>query len=187
MYSANQGQNNAVGANMFRLKNWYLGNSVVPCETPSIAGDDCLSLRFWRFDDLSAWTFQPTLGAAPMTDAPLVLVIEDETMIAMMVEDELKDAGYRVAGPFATCSGASSWLSTNTADLAVLDTRLQDGSCRDLALALKDRRVPFVVYSGAIDTNMTELEGAPWVSKPAPGTALLDALRQITTWHQDAA
>jgi len=34
---------------------------------------------------------------------------------------------------------------------------------------------------------MTELEGAPWVSKPAPGTALLDALRQITTWHQDAA
>ena len=39
MYSANRGQNNAVGANMFRLKNWYLGNSAVPCETPSIAGD----------------------------------------------------------------------------------------------------------------------------------------------------
>ena len=115
-----------------------------------------------------------------MTDAPLVLLIEDETMIAMMVEDELRDAGYRVAGPFATCSAASSWLSANTADLAVLDTRLQDGSCERLALELRGRSVPFVVYSGAIDTNMTELEGAPWVSKPAPGAALLDALRQVT-------
>jgi DNA-binding response OmpR family regulator len=122
-----------------------------------------------------------------MTDAPLVLLVEDETMIAMMVEDELRDAGYGVAGPFATCSAASSWLLTNTADLAILDTRLQDGSCQELALELRDRSVPFVVYSGAIDTHLTELEGAPWVSKPAPGTALLDALKTVATRRQDAA
>jgi DNA-binding response OmpR family regulator len=63
-----------------------------------------------------------------VTGSPLVLIVEDETMIAMMVEDELVDAGYAVAGPFATCRSALAWLSTNTPNLAVLDTQLQDGS-----------------------------------------------------------
>jgi DNA-binding response OmpR family regulator len=115
-----------------------------------------------------------------MTGSPLVLILEDEIMIAMMVEDELTDAGYRVAGPFTACRSALSWLSTNTPDLAVLDTQLQDGSCQDFALELRSRGIPFVVYSGAIDTDMVELAGAPWVSKPAPGKALLDALTHVT-------
>jgi DNA-binding response OmpR family regulator len=116
-----------------------------------------------------------------MTGSPLVLILEDETMTAMMVEDELVDAGYGVAGPFATCSSALSWLSTSSPDLAVLDTQLQDGSCRDLATELRRRGIPFVVYSGATDTDVTELVGAPWVAKPAPGKALLDALTQAVT------
>jgi DNA-binding response OmpR family regulator len=108
-------------------------------------------------------------------------------MIAMMIEDELMDVGYGVAGPFATCSSALSWLSTNTPDLAVLDTQLRDGSCRDLAVELRRRGIPFVVYSGAIDTRMTELAGAPWVAKPALGKTLLDALTQAITLPEQAA
>jgi DNA-binding response OmpR family regulator len=111
-----------------------------------------------------------------ITGPPLVLVVEDEIVIALMVEDWLKDAGYRVAGPFVTCSAASSWLRAQTPDLAVLDTRLQDGSCQDLARELRDRGVPFVVYSGAIDDHLPELAGAAWVSKPSSGQDLLDAL-----------
>jgi DNA-binding response OmpR family regulator len=122
-----------------------------------------------------------------MTGSPLVLILEDETMIAMMIEDELVDAGYRVAGPFATCSSAFAWLSTNTPDLAVLDTQLQDGSCRDIAVELRRRGIPFVVYSGATDTDMTELAGAPWVEKPSLGKTLLDALTQAITSSEQAA
>jgi DNA-binding response OmpR family regulator len=122
-----------------------------------------------------------------MTGSPLVLILEDETMIAMMIEDELVDGGYDVAGPFATCSGALSWLSINTPDLAVLDTHLQDGSCRDIAVELRRRGIPFVVYSGATNTHMTELAGAPWVAKPAPGKALLDALARAVTLSGQAA
>jgi DNA-binding response OmpR family regulator len=111
-----------------------------------------------------------------ITGPPLVLVVEDKIVIALMVEDWLKDAGYRVAGPFATCSAASSWLRAQTPDLAVLDTQLQDGSCQDLARELRDRCVPFVVYSGAIDDHLPELAGAAWVPKPSSGQDLLDAL-----------
>ncbi len=122
-----------------------------------------------------------------MTGSALVLILEDETMIAMMVEDELVDAGYDVAGPFATCSGALAWLSTNSPDVAVLDTQLQDGSCRDIAVELRSRSIPFVVYSGATNTHMTELAGAPWVAKPALGKTLLDALTQAITLPEQAA
>ena len=121
-----------------------------------------------------------------MTGSALVLIVEDETMIAMMVEDELVDAGYAVAGPFTTCSNARSWLSTNTPDLAILDTQLQDGSCQDLALELRRRGIPFVMYSGAINTHMTELAGAPWAEKPAPGRALLDALAGVAAPRDSA-
>ncbi len=117
-----------------------------------------------------------------MTGSPLVLIVEDETMIAMMIEDELVDAGYDVAGPFAAGSGALSLLSTNTPDVAVLDTQLQDGS-----FELRRRGIPFVVYSGATNTHMTELAGAPWVAKPAPGKALLDALARAVTLSGQAA
>ena len=34
---------------------------------------------------------------------PLVLVLEDEALIALNLQDELQDAGYAVAGPFTTC------------------------------------------------------------------------------------
>jgi DNA-binding response OmpR family regulator len=122
-----------------------------------------------------------------MSGSPIVLILEDETMIAMMIEDELVDAGYDVAGPFATCSGALSWLSSNTPDVAVLDTQLQDGSCRNIAVELRRRGIPFVVYSGATNTHMTELAGVPWVAKPAPGKALLDALTQAITLPEQAA
>jgi DNA-binding response OmpR family regulator len=122
-----------------------------------------------------------------MTGSPLVLILEDETMIAMMIEDELVDAGYGVAGPFPTCSSAFSWLSTSTPDLAVLDTQLQDGSCRDIAVELRRRGIPFVVYSGATDTHMTALAGAPWVAKPALGKTLLDALTRAITLPEQAA
>jgi DNA-binding response OmpR family regulator len=108
-------------------------------------------------------------------------------MIAMMIEDELVDAGYDVAGPFATCGSALSWLSTNSPDLAIIDIQLQDGSCRDIAVELRRRGIPFVVYSGATNTHMTELSAVPWVVKPALGKTLLDALTQAITLPEQAA
>ena len=122
-----------------------------------------------------------------MEKSPLVLVVEDEAMIGMMLEDELNDCSYSVAGPFPSCSSALTWLSANTPDLAVLDTWLQDGSCQVLASELRRRGIPFVVYSGVIDTHMAELAGAPWVSKPAPGEALLAALTSATALEYSAA
>ena len=58
---------------------------------------------------------------------PLVVVLEDEALIALDLQDGLQDSGYRVAGTFTTCAEALSWLQTETPDVAILDTVLKDG------------------------------------------------------------
>ncbi len=109
---------------------------------------------------------------------PLLLVLEDEAAISLLLEDELQTAGYRVAGPFAACSKAMKWLEDETPDIALLDTILQDGSCKDLAAELTRRGVPFVVYSGGLQDHerIPELLNAVWIEKPAAFQTLLDAL-----------
>jgi DNA-binding NtrC family response regulator len=111
----------------------------------------------------------------------LVLLVEDEAIIAMNLEDDLQRAGYGTAGPFGTCAAALDWMSGNTPDLAILDTLLKDGSCRTIAAELTRRDVPFVICSGTLQAHASEAEfaGATWISKPAPPDAILDALSRL--------
>src|SRR3954471_16241074 len=115
----------------------------------------------------------------PEHSAPngLVLLLEDEALIAFDLQAELEDAGYEVAGPFATCASALEWLAGSKPDLAVLDTILKDGPCKDVALHLSAQGVRFVVYSGHQDdlNTLPEFSGAVWVEKPAPTQDILDA------------
>jgi DNA-binding response OmpR family regulator len=106
------------------------------------------------------------------------LLLEDEALIAVTLQDDLEEAGYRVSGPFTTCREALSWLSGNKPDLAILDTVLKDGPCKDVAVNLTTLGVPFLVYSGlAEDMNaLPELAQATWVEKPATAEVLLKAL-----------
>jgi DNA-binding response OmpR family regulator len=112
----------------------------------------------------------------------LVMILEDEALIAIDLQAELEVAGYAIAGPFATCTSALEWLAGSKPDLAVLDTILKDGPCKDVALNLAEQGVPFVVYSGhRQDLNtLPEFKGATWVEKPAPTQVILDALADLS-------
>ena len=111
----------------------------------------------------------------------LVLLVEDEAIVAMNLQDELEEAGYAVVGPFDTCAVALAWLETETPDLAVLDTVLKDGTCKALATALASRGVGFVLWSGHLQDKqeLEEFTDAVWVKKPSTHTALLDALASL--------
>jgi DNA-binding response OmpR family regulator len=111
----------------------------------------------------------------------LVLVLEDEALIALNVQDELQDAGYEVAGPFSTCSAALEWLQTTTPDMAILDTTLKDGPCREIALELSRREVPFLIYSGYQEDRqlLSEFDHITWIEKPVPPEVLVQACQQL--------
>ncbi|ANY77359.1 hypothetical protein BB934_03240 [Microvirga ossetica] len=112
---------------------------------------------------------------------PLVLVLEDEALIAFNLHDELQDAGYAVAGPFTTCSAALEWLQTGTPQTAILDAALKDGSCREIALELSRHGVPFLIYSGHHEDRqlLAEFHHVTWIEKPVPSAVLVQACQQL--------
>ena len=115
------------------------------------------------------------------SQSEVVLVAEDESLIALAVQDELEEAGYVVAGSFATVAASLKWVSDETPDFAVLDTNLRDGSSRNVARELIRRRISFVVYSGyqKSKNTVTEFDEAAWVEKPSPSGSLAKALEGL--------
>jgi DNA-binding response OmpR family regulator len=112
---------------------------------------------------------------------PLVLVLEDEALIALNLQDDLQDAAYDVAGPFTTCAAALEWLQSETPDTAILDAALKDGPCREVALELSRREVPFLIYSGHHEDRqfLSEFHYVTWIEKPVPSAVLVQAFQQL--------
>jgi DNA-binding response OmpR family regulator len=110
-----------------------------------------------------------------------VLVAEDVGAISLALEDALTDAGYEVAGPFASGAAAMAWLQTNRPNAAVLDAVLSDGVCVELARSLRRLAVPFLFLSGNHPRHgmPPDLHDVPWIEKPVTYQQLVDALARL--------
>jgi DNA-binding response OmpR family regulator len=110
-----------------------------------------------------------------------VLVAEDEAAISLMLEDALVGGGFAVAGPFHRCSTTLEWLQVHTPDAALLDLRLADGLCIEVARLLRQRGVPILFFSGEVARlNLPDdLKDQPWLEKPASTLAILDAVHAL--------
>ena len=107
------------------------------------------------------------------------LIAEDEAFTGMALADAA-EADFRVLGPFSRCSAVLDTLDQVTPDAAILDVKLQDGPSIAIALALRERSVPFVVCSGHRRSDVPRaFADAPWVEKPATPTEVLSALRPV--------
>ena len=90
-----------------------------------------------------------------MIDAPSgplhhasVLVVEDEIAIAVLLEDELREAGYAIIGPASTVEEASGLVSSQRIDAAILDIALTGRSVDTILAPLIARGVPLVFMTG---------------------------------------
>jgi DNA-binding response OmpR family regulator len=122
-----------------------------------------------------------SLIAPSSTAKPSVMIVEDETLIAFSLEDDFRDQGFEVSGSFTSCAEALAAFGRHRPDIAVIDATLSDGSCIELARELLRRSVPFIVYSGrnARDEQAPELEGVPWIEKPAPSASVVQAASRL--------
>jgi DNA-binding response OmpR family regulator len=104
---------------------------------------------------------------------------EDEALIGMALESYLEDEGLTCL-TVTSSFDAMRWLSDHTPSVAVLDYKLKDGACASLAKALRQRSVPFVIYSGLpARAACPELQGVLWIDKPAARTTLLQAITTL--------
>lgn len=96
-----------------------------------------------------------------------ILVVEDETAIAMIFEQALQEAGYEVVGPVSKLGAAVNLAREEVLHAAVLDVTIRGGAVYPVADILKERNVPFVLASGYGDWALPDAyRGLPRLSKP---------------------
>lgn len=101
-----------------------------------------------------------------------VLLVEDEMCLAMMLQDLLEDAGYRVLKA-ARVSGALALAGTEAIDAAILDVNLAGKEVFPVADELRRRGVPFMFASGYGDRGLPgPFRGSPMLQKPYDPVAL---------------
>jgi CheY-like chemotaxis protein len=111
----------------------------------------------------------------------VVLVVEDEFLIAMDLEAMLREHGWRVLGPAATVAKALSLLEDGEMpDVALLDVNLKGETVVPVAEVLRERGVPIVLASAYNHAaSMADvLAGAPNIGKPAQERHLLATLKR---------
>lgn len=107
-----------------------------------------------------------------------VLVLEDEPFISMDMEEMLESLGATTVTTFDARSDAMQWLDDNRPDLAIVDPRLNDGLCDDVAKRLVSAGVPFLVYSGA-EVDETIFQKGGWLNKPTMPETLKESLERL--------
>ena len=98
-----------------------------------------------------------------------VLVLEDETLVAMLLEDMLGDLGCVVAAALPRVAQAMAFLSDpgNAIDFAILDMNVAGETSVPVAELLAARRTPFVFATGYGEGGMPEaFRGRPNLQKP---------------------
>ena len=115
--------------------------------------------------------------------ARMILVVEDEALVAMLVEDALLDAGFGVLGPAATVEEALALLDRETPDAVVLDLNLAGETSTPVADRLAARGIPYVIATGYGATGLPSgHQDALVLAKPydpADLTAMLDRICRL--------
>ena len=107
-----------------------------------------------------------------------VLIVEDESLVAMLLETILEDMGCVPVGPAATVEeGLQVAGGDEPLDAALLDVNVAGRQVFPVAHALKDRGVPFVFSTGYGEGGLPdEWRGQPTLQKPFTEAAVRDAL-----------
>jgi CheY-like chemotaxis protein len=109
-----------------------------------------------------------------------VLLVEDEAMIALLLEDMLSDLGCEVVGPaYALAPALALAAGEAPIDVAILDVNIAGRPVFEVADALRARQVPMVFSSGYGEAGLRDVDrGAPMLGKPFRAGDLAAALRE---------
>jgi CheY-like chemotaxis protein len=107
-----------------------------------------------------------------------VLLVEDQTIIALDTESMLTELGASSVQSFTTPDAALAWLQSAQADVAVLDIALGALTSYPVADILQERGIPFLFTTGYGDTRFIPERYAlvPVVHKPYGAEALAEGL-----------
>ena len=110
-----------------------------------------------------------------------ILLIEDESMVAMLMEDMLADLGHEVCATAADMAQAVQMATTGSFDLAIIDVNLDGQPSYPVAELLASRGIPFAFATGygrgGLEGNFA---GTPALAKPFIEADLQKLLSDLT-------
>ena len=96
-----------------------------------------------------------------------ILIVEDEPLIAMMLEDFLLSLGHEVTATCDSVGEALKAVEVADFDVAILDVNLKGESVWPVATELRAREIPFILASGGhVDPPPAEFACVPMIEKP---------------------
>jgi DNA-binding response OmpR family regulator len=102
-----------------------------------------------------------------MSASRCILIVEDEPLIAMMLEDFLESLGHSISATCDTVDTAMTEVEKGGFDLAILDVNLKGQNVWPVASRLREQGVPFVIASGGhVDPPPAEFASVPLIEKP---------------------
>ncbi len=116
-----------------------------------------------------------------MTEAKQILIVEDEPLIAMMLEDFLDILDRQVAGSADSVATALERVGQGGIDGAILDVNLRGGEkSTPVAEALAAAGVPFVFATGGGDDSVdARFRDRPVLQKPFTMDGVAKALAAL--------
>ena len=119
--------------------------------------------------------------------SPRVLVVEDETLVSMLIEDMVCNCGGHVVGPAATFEQAVAVALEEDLDLAILDVNMAGLVVYPVADILRHRGIPFIFVTG-YDPSIVPApyQHAPVLLKPFSYETFSDAFDPIVAERREA-
>jgi DNA-binding response OmpR family regulator len=107
-----------------------------------------------------------------------ILIVEDEPLIAMMLEDFLETLGHRVVASCDNVDAALDHVAAGGFEVAILDVSLKDGhKIWPVADRLAAAGTPFILATGGhVEPPPPAHAGAPVLAKPYTIDAIEPAL-----------
>lgn len=108
-----------------------------------------------------------------------ILIVEDEQLLALMLEDLLLDAGYAVEHAFDLAT-AERVLASQRIDCAILDINVDGALVFSFADRLRERRIPFVFASSLHRSQIPpDFHSEPLLGKPYGMHQVLSTLASL--------
>lgn len=115
-----------------------------------------------------------------MRQTPRILVVEDDFLIADLIEEILTSAGCEVVGPVRRVADAVHTAAHAEYDAAVLDVNVAGERIYPVADALCERTVPFLFLTGYDGASLEpRFRSQPRLGKPFRARDLLSAVRLL--------
>ena len=121
----------------------------------------------------------------PHLQGASILVVEDEPLIAMDITGAFEGTGANLTTT-NTLKHAKLLVEHDGLSAAILDHALSDGDSTSLCTRLKERGIPFLMYSG-YPTIEDTCKDAPRLVKPAGHAQLLDAVEALVRDYKTRA